>query len=33
MAASLVMIIPPIVLFFLAQKVFTQGVVFTGVKG
>jgi len=33
MAASLVMIIPPIVLFFLAQKVFTQGVVFTGIKG
>jgi ABC-type glycerol-3-phosphate transport system permease component len=33
MAASLVMIIPPIVLFFLAQKIFTQGVVFTGVKG
>jgi ABC-type glycerol-3-phosphate transport system permease component len=32
MAASLVMIIPPIALFFLAQKVFTQGVVFSGVK-
>ena len=32
MAASLVMIIPPIVLFFLAQKVFTQGVVFSGIK-
>jgi multiple sugar transport system permease protein len=33
MAASVVMIIPPIVLFFLAQKVFTQGVVFRGFKG
>jgi multiple sugar transport system permease protein len=33
MAASIVMIIPPIVLFFLAQKVFTQGVVFRGFKG
>ncbi len=32
MAASIVMIIPPIVLFFLAQKVFTQGVVFSGIK-
>ncbi len=33
MAASVVMIIPPIVLFFMAQKVFTQGVVFRGFKG
>jgi multiple sugar transport system permease protein len=33
MAASIVMIIPPIVLFFLAQKVFTQGIVFRGFKG
>lgn len=33
MAASLVMIIPPIVLFFLAQRVFMQGIVVTGVKG
>jgi multiple sugar transport system permease protein len=33
MAASIVMIIPPIVLFFMAQKVFTQGVVFRGFKG
>ncbi|MCA0453194.1 MAG: carbohydrate ABC transporter permease [Chloroflexi bacterium] len=29
MAASAVMIIPPIILFFLSQKVFTQGVVVT----
>jgi ABC-type glycerol-3-phosphate transport system permease component len=33
MAASIVMIIPPILLFFLAQRVFTQGVVFRGIKG
>ncbi len=33
MAASIVMIIPPILLFFMAQKVFTQGVVFRGFKG
>jgi multiple sugar transport system permease protein len=33
MAASVVMILPPIVLYFLAQKIFTQGVVFTGIKG
>lgn len=33
MAASIVMIIPPIVLFFMAQRVFTQGVVFRGFKG
>ena len=33
MAASAVMILPPIILYFLAQKVFTQGVVFTGIKG
>ncbi len=33
MAASIVIIIPPIVLFFLAQRVFTQGVVFRGFKG
>ena len=33
MAASIVMIVPPIVLFFMAQKVFTQGVVFRGFKG
>ena len=33
MAASAVMVLPPIILYFLAQKIFTQGVVFTGVKG
>ena len=33
MAASAVMVLPPIILYFLAQKIFTQGVVFTGIKG
>ena len=33
MAASVVLILPPIILYFLAQRIFTQGVVFTGVKG
>lgn len=33
MAASLVMILPPILLFFFSQRIFTQGVVFTGLKG
>ncbi|MBN1285820.1 MAG: carbohydrate ABC transporter permease [Anaerolineae bacterium] len=33
MAASVVMIIPPILLFFFSQRIFTQGVVITGVKG
>ncbi len=33
MAASVIMILPPIILYFLAQKIFTQGVVFTGIKG
>jgi multiple sugar transport system permease protein len=33
MAASVVMIIPPILIFFFAQKIFTQGVVISGVKG
>lgn len=33
MAASVVMIIPPIILFFIAQRVFMQGVVVSGVKG
>jgi multiple sugar transport system permease protein len=33
MAASVVMVLPPIILFFFAQKIFTQGVVITGVKG
>jgi multiple sugar transport system permease protein len=33
MAASVVMILPPILLFFFAQRIFTQGVVMTGIKG
>ena len=33
MAASAVMVLPPIILYFLAQRIFTQGVVFTGIKG
>ena len=33
MAVSVLMIVPPIILFFLAQRIFTQGVVFSGVKG
>jgi ABC-type glycerol-3-phosphate transport system permease component len=33
MAASVVMVLPPIILFFLAQQIFTQGVVISGVKG
>ena len=33
MAASLVTLIPPMVLFFLAQRYFIQGIVVTGVKG
>ena len=33
MAVSLLMIIPPIIIFFLSQRIFTQGVVISGVKG
>ncbi|MEZ4515137.1 MAG: carbohydrate ABC transporter permease [Chloroflexota bacterium] len=33
MAASVVMIIPPILIFFFSQKIFTQGVVISGIKG
>jgi ABC-type glycerol-3-phosphate transport system permease component len=33
MAASLVAMLPVIVLFFIAQRYFIQGIVFTGVKG
>ena len=33
MAASLVVMLPPILIFFLAQRYFIQGIVFTGVKG
>lgn len=33
MAVSVLMIFPPILLFFFSQKIFTQGVVFSGIKG
>ena len=33
MAASLVMTLPPLVLFFAAQKYFVEGIVMTGLKG
>ena len=33
MAVSVLMIIPPILLFFFSQRIFTQCVVFTGIKG
>lgn len=33
MAVSILMIIPPILLFFFSQRIFTQGVVFSGIKG
>lgn len=33
MAASVVMVLPPILLFFFSQKIFTQGVVISGIKG
>ncbi|MCK5793372.1 MAG: carbohydrate ABC transporter permease [Anaerolineales bacterium] len=33
MAASVIMVIPPVILFFLAQRVFMQGVVVSGIKG
>ena len=33
MAASVVMILPPIILYFFSQRIFTQGVVFSGIKG
>ena len=33
MAASLVMVIPPILLFFFSQRIFMQGVVISGSKG
>jgi multiple sugar transport system permease protein len=32
-AASVVMVIPCILLFFFSQRIFTQGVVITGIKG
>ena len=33
MAASLVTVLPPVILFFLAQRYFIQGIVVSGVKG
>jgi ABC-type glycerol-3-phosphate transport system permease component len=33
MAASFVMVIPPILLFLMSQRIFTQGVVVSGMKG
>ncbi len=33
LAASVVMIIPPIIIFFFSQRIFTQGIVISGVKG
>jgi multiple sugar transport system permease protein len=33
MAASLIVALPPLVLFFAAQKYFVQGIVTTGMKG
>ena len=33
MAASLVFMIPVVILFFLMQKVFIEGITVTGVKG
>jgi multiple sugar transport system permease protein len=33
MAATLLTVLPVIVVFFLAQRVFIQGVTLTGVKG
>jgi multiple sugar transport system permease protein len=32
MAASMLMVLPPVILYFLSQRVFKQGIVFTGVK-
>jgi multiple sugar transport system permease protein len=33
MAASMLMVLPPIILYFISQRIFKQGVVFTGIKG
>jgi ABC-type glycerol-3-phosphate transport system permease component len=33
MAVSLVALLPCLLIFFFAQRVFIQGIVFTGVKG
>ena len=33
MAASVTTIVPPVILFFIAQRYFIQGIVVSGVKG
>lgn len=33
MAASVVLVLPPILIFFFSQRIFTQGVVISGIKG
>lgn len=33
MAASLMAVLPPVIIFFLAQRYFVQGIVMTGIKG
>jgi ABC-type glycerol-3-phosphate transport system permease component len=33
MAVSVMTMLPPILVFFFAQKYFIQGIVFTGLKG
>jgi multiple sugar transport system permease protein len=33
MAASTMALIPPLVIFFIAQRYFIQGIVITGLKG
>jgi multiple sugar transport system permease protein len=33
MAATLVSIIPPLIIFFISQRFFIEGAVLTGVKG
>jgi multiple sugar transport system permease protein len=33
MAASVLMVLPPVLIFFFAQRLFIQGVVISGIKG
>ena len=33
MAASLVVVLPVVIVFFLAQRLFIQGIAMTGIKG
>jgi len=33
MALSTLMVVPPVILYFLAQRAFIQGIVLTGLKG